>query len=213
MHTGVRFLSTPSFLLSNYFCAKFPLESLFSCTYVVLLFFCQTNIQIRDYPRFLKEIARILRPGGLVLLIEPDLHPLFSNVSAPVAAPQRSNPSPSFSPPKTPLLLTSFADSRAGSNPIVVQKSPVLSVPSTDMTSVTECRPVGNEQRGWIEFWETYRSCLRLQGIDIFVPGCLSDLLSDAGQFEKIVVQDGNIPVGFWPKGKRQVLIDTCTNL
>ncbi|ESK94530.1 tam domain methyltransferase [Moniliophthora roreri MCA 2997] len=31
---------------------------------------------IRDYDRLLKEIARILRPGGLVLLIEPDLTPL-----------------------------------------------------------------------------------------------------------------------------------------
>ncbi|KAF7338250.1 Secondary metabolism regulator LAE1 [Mycena venus] len=28
---------------------------------------------IRDYPRFLHQIARILRPGGLVILIEPDL--------------------------------------------------------------------------------------------------------------------------------------------
>ncbi|KAF7335605.1 S-adenosyl-L-methionine-dependent methyltransferase [Mycena venus] len=28
---------------------------------------------IRDYPRFLRQIARILRPGGLVILIEPDL--------------------------------------------------------------------------------------------------------------------------------------------
>jgi ubiquinone/menaquinone biosynthesis C-methylase UbiE len=28
---------------------------------------------IRDYPRFLGQVARILRPGGLVILIEPDL--------------------------------------------------------------------------------------------------------------------------------------------
>ncbi|KAF7330466.1 S-adenosyl-L-methionine-dependent methyltransferase [Mycena venus] len=28
---------------------------------------------IRDYPRFLHQIACILRPGGLVILIEPDL--------------------------------------------------------------------------------------------------------------------------------------------
>jgi len=28
---------------------------------------------IRDYPRFLAQIGRILRPGGLVILIEPDL--------------------------------------------------------------------------------------------------------------------------------------------
>ncbi|KAJ7111569.1 S-adenosyl-L-methionine-dependent methyltransferase [Mycena crocata] len=28
---------------------------------------------IRDYPRFLDQVARLLRPGGLVILIEPDL--------------------------------------------------------------------------------------------------------------------------------------------
>ncbi|KAF7342503.1 Tam domain methyltransferase [Mycena venus] len=28
---------------------------------------------IRDYPQFLRQVARILRPGGLVILIEPDL--------------------------------------------------------------------------------------------------------------------------------------------
>jgi SAM-dependent methyltransferase len=31
--------------------------------------------QIHDYSRLLREIARLLRPGGLVLLIEPDLVP------------------------------------------------------------------------------------------------------------------------------------------
>jgi ubiquinone/menaquinone biosynthesis C-methylase UbiE len=37
---------------------------------------------ILDYPRFLGQIGRLLRPGGLVILIEPDLRqfvrsPLF----------------------------------------------------------------------------------------------------------------------------------------
>lgn len=77
------------------------------------------------------------------------------------------------------------------------------------MTSSADRGSIAREQRGWIELWETYRSCLRLQGIDVSVPEHLSDLLSDTGQFEKIVVQDGNIPVGFWPKGNRQVLIDS----
>jgi hypothetical protein len=138
---------------------------------------------------------------------------MFSHVSVPVAAPQRANPSPSFSPPNTPSHLPPFAGTGTDVNSIVVQKTPVSNVPPTIVTSVADCHSTGSEQRGWIEFWETYRSCLRLQGIDIFVPGRLSDLLSDTGQFEKIVVQDGNIPVGFWPKGKRQVLIDFCANL
>ncbi|KAF5373646.1 hypothetical protein D9758_000601 [Tetrapyrgos nigripes] len=30
---------------------------------------------ISDYPRMIREIARLLRPGGLVLLVEPSLHP------------------------------------------------------------------------------------------------------------------------------------------
>ncbi|KAJ3999143.1 S-adenosyl-L-methionine-dependent methyltransferase [Lentinula boryana] len=33
---------------------------------------------IRDYPQFLREITRLLRPGGLVLLIEPDLIPIVN---------------------------------------------------------------------------------------------------------------------------------------
>ncbi|KAF8892535.1 S-adenosyl-L-methionine-dependent methyltransferase [Infundibulicybe gibba] len=31
---------------------------------------------IHNYPRFLEEIARLLRPGGLVILVEPDLIPI-----------------------------------------------------------------------------------------------------------------------------------------
>ncbi|PFH54301.1 hypothetical protein AMATHDRAFT_135556 [Amanita thiersii Skay4041] len=33
---------------------------------------------IRDYPRFLQEIVRILRPGGVILLIEPNLTPVIA---------------------------------------------------------------------------------------------------------------------------------------
>ncbi|KAF4614484.1 hypothetical protein D9613_003101 [Agrocybe pediades] len=34
-----------------------------------------TSAFIHNYPRFLHEIARLLRPGGLVLLVEPTLNP------------------------------------------------------------------------------------------------------------------------------------------
>jgi ubiquinone/menaquinone biosynthesis C-methylase UbiE len=38
-------------------------------------------IQIRDYRRLLGEITRVLRPGGLVLLVEPDLIPIVDGKS------------------------------------------------------------------------------------------------------------------------------------
>ncbi|KAF9564595.1 S-adenosyl-L-methionine-dependent methyltransferase [Agrocybe pediades] len=97
------------------------------------------HIGIHNYPRFLHEIARLLRPGGLVLLVEPTLNP---------------SPPP---PPHQPM-------------------------------------------RGWVAFWETYRACLARLNIDITVPERLADLLAATSAFERIIVQEGNIPVGFWPQ-------------
>ena len=54
---------------------------------------------------------------------------------------------------------------------------------------------------GWSALWETYRACLKHQGIDITVPDRLSDLLAANAAYENIVAQVGNIPVGFWPHG------------
>lgn len=175
--------------------------------------------QIRDYPRFLREIARILRPGGLVLLIEPSLHPVFSNASVPVAAPQHPNPTPFTSAPQQPLASTS---SGASANPIITQTTPVSTVPSSTAAATTTGNtgprstppsPDTGEQRGWITLWETYRACLRLQGIDVTVPERLPELLSATGQFEKIVVQDGNIPVGFWPQGEFLLIVLHATKI
>ncbi|KAF8831233.1 hypothetical protein HHX47_DHR1000588 [Lentinula edodes] len=104
------------------------------------------GVQIRDYPQFLREITRLLRPGGLVLLIEPDLIPIVDG--RPVA--------------RAPANLA------AGE---------------------------------WSTFWETYRGCLTRQDIDVTVPQRLTDMLTATGAFENIVKRDGNIPVGFWPKG------------
>ncbi|KAJ7899150.1 S-adenosyl-L-methionine-dependent methyltransferase [Mycena olivaceomarginata] len=41
--------------------------------YFDLIHACAIHTGIRDYPHFLVEVARILRPGGLIILIEPDL--------------------------------------------------------------------------------------------------------------------------------------------
>ncbi|KAF5380899.1 hypothetical protein D9615_004003 [Tricholomella constricta] len=107
---------------------------------------------IRDYPRFLEEINRLLRPGGLVLLIEPSLVPI--------------------------------ADGK----------------PATEY-------PNGTGLHGWFTLWETYRACLKTQGIDTTVPQRLVELLAATDAFEKITVQDGNIPVGFWPSDPHSLTV------
>ncbi|KAF8136589.1 S-adenosyl-L-methionine-dependent methyltransferase [Boletus edulis] len=103
---------------------------------------------IENYTRLLHEIARMLRPGGLVILIEPDSEPIADGKSA---------------------------------------------------TELTRCgQPSG--MRGWFALWEAYRQCLRDKGVDVNVPPELANLVATTGAFDKIVSQEGNIPIGFWPK-------------
>ncbi|KAH0827166.1 hypothetical protein J3R83DRAFT_4857 [Lanmaoa asiatica] len=103
---------------------------------------------IENYTRFLHEIARMLRPGGLVILIEPDSEPIADGKNA------------------------------------------------TELTRSGQ--PSG--MRGWFALWEAYRKCLRDQGIDVNVPPELANLVATTGVFDNIVSQEGNIPIGFWPK-------------
>ncbi|KAI6045759.1 S-adenosyl-L-methionine-dependent methyltransferase [Pisolithus marmoratus] len=103
---------------------------------------------ISNYPRFLNEIARMLRPGGLVILVEPDPEPIADGKTATELA-------------------------RSG-------------------------QPSG--MRGWFTLWEAYAQCLRDKGIDVKVPAQLPTLLTNTRAFDKIVTQEGNIPIGFWPK-------------
>jgi len=99
--------------------------------------------QIHDYSRLILEIARLLRPGGLVLLIEPDFVP-------------------------------------------IVDGKPAIGLPNTGL-------------HGWLTLWETYRACLKRQGIDATVPQRLAELLAATEAFENIVAQSSEIPVGVWP--------------
>lgn len=103
---------------------------------------------IANYPHFLCEIARMLRPGGLVILIEPDWEPVADGKTA------------------------------------------------TDLTRSGQ--PSG--MRGWFALWEAYRRCLTDKGIDMATPRQLSSLLTNTRAFDRIVTQEGNIPIGFWPK-------------
>lgn len=50
-------------------------------------------------------------------------------------------------------------------------------------------------------FWDTYRACLKKQGIDVTVPRRLTELLAATGRFKTITTHESNIPIGFWPKG------------
>ena len=105
--------------------------------------------QIENYSRFLHEIARMLRPGGLVILIEPDTEPIADG--------------------KTASHFSRFGQASG--------------------------------MRGWFTLWETYRRCLRDKGIDVGVPPELSNLVASTGAFDRIISQEGNMPIGFWPKG------------
>lgn len=98
-------------------------------------------LQVLGYPHLIREIYRLLVPGGLVILIEPDLTPVAADVS-----------------------------------------------------------PDSAEASGWFTIWDTYRRCLKRQGIDTTVPRRLSEMLG-MRHFEKIFEREATIPVGFWPTG------------
>ena len=49
-------------------------------------------LQMRNYPLFLEEIARVLRPGGLVILIENEIKPITEGKVAIEAGPRGGAP-------------------------------------------------------------------------------------------------------------------------
>ncbi|KAF8651489.1 hypothetical protein AX16_004787 [Volvariella volvacea WC 439] len=175
------------------------------------------HIGIRNYPRFLSEIARLLRPGGLVLIIEPSLHPLplYPNLTLSLSS-EPSNTSantPTNTPPATvpPSISSSHSSNRSTplpSSPAASQSSaapseaPVASssqAPPPPLPARAPRTVIPPKHHGWETFWETYRSCLRRHGIDITIPERLTELLAATEAFESITSRDGNIPVGFWP--------------
>ena len=95
------------------------------------------------------EIARMLRPGGLVILIEPDTEPMVDGKFASEIA-------------------------RAGHS---------------------------SGMAGWLALWDSYRHCLKSKGIDIATPNRLRKLVQATDAFTKVISQQADVPIGFWPKG------------
>lgn len=188
---------------------------------------------MQDYPRFLLEVSRLLRPGGLLLLIEPTLFPCpppSNNIPNPTSKLQPLNASHSgpaanlssalrFSAPSSSLSSASpltYANSRSqapstSSTPFAnspqSRLAAAVSPPSTGPHPPTPPNPAHAHQEmpGWAALWRTFRACLTAQRIDVHVPEKLATLLADAnGAFENITVHDGTVPVGFWPTGAYQ---------
>ncbi|KAF7965826.1 hypothetical protein HWV62_41266 [Athelia sp. TMB] len=110
---------------------------------------------IKNYPRFLQEVARILRPGGLLVIIEYDTEPLING---------------------------DFAGDivRAGND---------------------------TKMPAWVALWRSFRECLCRKGIDLATPRRLRKLLQGTGAFRKIVTQQSDVPIGFWPQDDTQLTI------
>jgi hypothetical protein len=109
----------------------------------------ESSFQIKNYPRLLIEIARMLRPGGLVILIEPDTEPIVDGKFASQIA-------------------------RSGH---------------------------ASGMSGWVALWREYRRCLKAKGIDLSAPSRLRKLIQATSAFGKVISQQADIPIGFWPKG------------
>lgn len=89
----------------------------------------------------------------------------------------------------------------------------VDSEPVADGKTATELTRSGQPSgmRGWFALWEAYRQCLRDKGVDVRVPPELANLVAATGAFDKIVSQEGNIPIGHWPRGEYLSDADTWT--
>ena len=61
-------------------------------TLTLILWGIAIFIQIRNYPLFLEEIARVLRPGGLIILAEPEIKPMTEGKEMIQAGPRGGAP-------------------------------------------------------------------------------------------------------------------------
>lgn len=181
---------------------------------------------MQDYPRFLLEVSRLLRPGGLLLLIEPTLFPCPppsrnnpSSISDPTSIFHPTNPShPASATNSSSALRFSVSTSLSGPSSLTYIDSPSQSSTSSTpyansaqarLATLTPPRPppphnpghAHQEMPGWTALWRTLRACLTAQRIDVRVPEKLADLLATTGTFENVTVHNGTVPVGFWPTG------------
>ncbi|KZP09273.1 S-adenosyl-L-methionine-dependent methyltransferase [Athelia psychrophila] len=110
---------------------------------------------IKNYPRFLLEVSRMLCPGGIFIIIEPDTDPIING------------------------------------------------------EFWTDIWRSGRETRvpGWVALWRLYHICLQGKGIDLAAPKRLRNMLQKTGGFAKVVTQQADAPIGFWPQDDTQLTI------
>ncbi|KAJ8454848.1 hypothetical protein ONZ45_g19147 [Pleurotus djamor] len=158
---------------------------------------------ISNYPRLIHEISRLLKPGGLVIVIEPDLMPIVDGKPAnefSSGATSVTKTSQSTTLPDTPS--SSSASSSSSLTKVSSSSSPGSdSIPKSPSSHHPTPSYYDEGLPGWFALFDTYRACLKRQGVDTTAPSRIPELLSKTKAFHHIVVQDGNIPIGFWPSG------------
>jgi hypothetical protein len=101
----------------------------------------------------------MLRPGGLILLVEFDTLPIADGKRAPEG----------YTPGAAPMGEKAFASGALG----------------------------------WFAVWDSYRSAVIKQGIDLTVPRRLGQLIwaTHAYDMSQTFAQEAEVPIGFHPKG------------
>lgn len=55
---------------------------------------------------------------------------------------------------------------------------------------------------GWEKLWDCYRHSVKAQGINLATPYRLRKFVQATSSWSKVVSQQADVPIGFWPNGK-----------